>query len=145
MLAGMISGLKTGMSAIVQKKIEEKDTARGIGRDSLENLIATPAYVDLIIKAAVEVLKPNFPYQDGFITVGTNMSFSHEAPSSLGMTVSVKAILAKIDGNRFFFDIEAFDEVGRIGSGTHERVMVKLAGLNEKVKERTQLLQAKPK
>ena len=128
---------KVGMSAVLQKRIEESDTARGMGRDSLETLLATPTYVDLMIRAAIEVLKPNFPYQSGFITVGTAMTFNHQAPSALGMTVSVKATLAKIDGNRFFFDIEAFDEVGVIGRGTHERQVVKLQGLLDKVRERT--------
>lgn len=128
---------KVGMSAVIQKKIEESDTARGMGRDSLETLLATPTYVDLMIRAAIEVLKPNFPYQSGFISIGTAMSFVHVAPSALGMTVSVKATLSKIDGNRYFFDIEAFDEVGVIGRGTHERQMVKLQGLLDKVRERT--------
>ena len=128
---------KVGMSAVIQKKIEESDTARGMGRDSLETLLATPTYVDLMIRAAIEVLKPNFPYQSGFISVGTAMSFVHQAPSALGMTVSVKATLAKIDGNRFFFDIEAYDEVGVIGRGTHERQIVQLKGLLDKVRERT--------
>ena len=128
---------KVGMSAVVQKQIEESDTARGMGRDSLETLLATPTYVDLLIRASIEVLKPNFPYQSGFITVGTAMAFEHLAPSALGMTVSAKATLSKIDGNRFFFDIEAYDEVGVIGRGTHERQMVKLQGLLDKVRERT--------
>lgn len=131
---------KVGMSAVVQKRIEESDTARGMGRDSLETLLATPTYVDLMIRASIEVLKPNFPYQSGFITVGTAMAFEHLAPSALGMTVSAKATLTKIDGNRFFFDIEAFDEVGVIGRGTHERQMVKLQGLLDKVRERTAAL-----
>ena len=72
-----------GMSAVLQKRIEESDTARGMGRDSLETLLATPTYVDLMIRAAIEVLKPNFPYQSGFITVGTAMTFNHQAPSAL--------------------------------------------------------------
>jgi predicted thioesterase len=131
---------KVGMSAVLQKRIEESDTARGMGRDSLETLLATPTYVDLMIRASIEVLKPNFPYQSGFISVGTAMSFVHQAPSALGMTVSVKATLSKIDGNRYFFDIEAFDEVGIIGQGTHERQMVKLQGLLDKVRERTAAL-----
>jgi predicted thioesterase len=128
---------RIGTSAVIQKRIEESDTARGMGRDSLETLLATPTYVDLMIRAAIEVLRPNFPYQSGFITVGTAMSFDHEAPSALGMTVSVKATLTKVDGNQFYFDIEAFDEIGLIGRGTHERQMVKLQGLLDKVKERT--------
>lgn len=136
-----LTGFKVGTSAVIQKKIQEEDTARGMGRDSLESLLATPTYVDLMIRASIEVLKPNFPYQDGFITVGTAMSFEHQAPSSLGMTVSVKSTLNRIDGNHFFFDIVAFDEVGVIGTGTHERVMVKLQGLLGKVKERTALLE----
>ena len=48
---------KVGMSAVLQKRIEESDTARGMGRDSLETLLATPTYVDLMIRAAIPVSK----------------------------------------------------------------------------------------
>ncbi len=136
----LIPGLQVGASAVIQKRIEDEDTARHMGQDSLETLLATPTYVELMIRAAIEVLKPGFPYRSGFITVGTAMSFVHLAPSSLGMTVSVKAILTAVEDNRFRFDIEAYDEVGLIGRGTHERVMVKREILLEKVRQRTAML-----
>ncbi len=125
---------------MIQKKIEETDTAREMGLDSLETLLATPTYVDLMIRAAIKVLKPNFPYADGYITVGTAMSFNHLAPSSLGMKVSIRATLTGINGNHFSFKIEAFDELGIIGTGTHDRVMVKREGLMDKVKQRISAL-----
>lgn len=139
-MSELIPGLQVGASAVIQKKIEESDTAREMGLDSLDTLLATPTYVDLMIRAAIKVLKPNFPYGDGFITVGTAMSFSHLAPSSLGMKISVRATLTEIRGNHFTFRIEAFDELGTIGTGTHERVMVKRDGLMEKVKQRNAIL-----
>jgi fluoroacetyl-CoA thioesterase len=132
----LIPDLHIGANAVIQKKIEEADTVRGMGKDSLESLMATTAYIDMMIRASVQVLKPNFPYQTGFITVGTAMSFVHRAPSSIGMTVSVKSTLVKIDVNHFYFEIEAYDEAGIVGTGTHERVMVKREGLMEKVRER---------
>ena len=141
----LIPGLKPGMSAYVEKKIVTADTAQGMGRDVLDTLLATPAYVNLMIQAAVEVLRPNFPYDKNYITVGTAMSFAHDAPSALGMTVRVIATLTKIEGNRFFFNLEAFDEVGPIGHGTHERAMVHLGGLNKKINERTQKFKAQSK
>lgn len=136
----LIPDLHVGASAVVQKKVEIANTASEMGLDSLDTLLATPTYVDLMIRASIKVLKPNFPYSGGFITVGTSMSFNHLAPTSLGQNVSVRATLTAIHGNHFSFKIEAFDEIGIIGTGTHDRVMVSRDGLMEKVRQRTTVL-----
>lgn len=127
-----------GLSKIVQKKISEADTAQNYGGGMLGQLLATPAYVDLMITAAVQTVDPLLP--KGFITVGHYMSFTHNVPTGLGMTVSIKAVLSKVNGNRLFFDIVAYDEAGEIGRGQHERVVVNREHLLAKVKERAEFL-----
>lgn len=139
-MSTLIPGLAIGASAIVQKKVEESDTVQDMGMDTLETLLSTASTVDLVIRAAIKVLKPNFPYAEGYITVASSFAFTHLAPTSVGMKVSVRATLTEMHGNHFFFRIEAFDEVGPIGSGTHERVMVKREGLMDKVSQRQAIL-----
>jgi predicted thioesterase len=139
-MSDLIPGLAVGASAIVQKKVEESDAVQDMGQDTLETLLSTASMVDLILRAAIKVLKPNFPYEQGYITVGSAFSFTHLAPTSIGMKVTVRATLTEVHGNHFFFRIEAFDEVGPIGSGTHERVIVKRQSLMEKVGQRTSTL-----
>lgn len=126
--------LAPGIEAVVQKVVRDSDTAVHHGSGALACLLATPAYADLIILAAIEAVEKHLP--EGFITVGRYLEFTHDAPTGTGMTVSVKARLQEIDGNRLLFDIAAFDEVGGIGAGKHERVVVNREQMLRKAKER---------
>ncbi|MDT8902548.1 thioesterase family protein [Anaeroselena agilis] len=126
--------LAPGIEAVVQKTVRDDDTAAHHGSGALDCLLATPAYVDLLIRASVEAVESKLP--EGFITVGRYMEFTHDAPTGTGMAVTVKSVLSRIDGNRLFFDITACDELGFIGSGRHERVVVNRDQLLKKAKER---------
>ena len=131
--------LQPGLTSVVQQKVSDEHTAKHHGSGALDCLLATPSYVDMIISASVEAVEQYLP--KGFITVGRSMEFTHEAPSGLGMTVSVRATLRAVDGNRLFFDTLAYDEVGEIGQGTHERVVVNRDQLMIKAKERMKDIQ----
>ncbi|MDR7868633.1 MAG: hypothetical protein RIN56_17690 [Sporomusaceae bacterium] len=126
--------LAPGIEAVVQKTVRDADTAAHHGSGALACLLATPAYVDLMIHAAVQAVEKRLP--EGFITVGRYMEFTHDAPTGAGMSVTVKAVLSQVDGNRLLFDITACDELGVIGSGRHERAVVNRDQLMQKAKER---------
>lgn len=70
--------------------------------------------------------------EDGKGTVGTLMNVSHISATPLGMEVTAKSELVEIDRKRLVFKVEAFDERGRIGEGTHERFVID----NEKFQEK---------
>lgn len=126
--------LRPGLTSVIQKKVTDEHTAKHHGSGELDCLLATPAYVDMMISASVEAVDQDLP--KGFITVGRSMEFTHDAPSGLGMMVSVKATLTAVDGNRLLFDIVAYDELGEIGRGKHERIVVNREQLLNKAKER---------
>jgi fluoroacetyl-CoA thioesterase len=129
-----LDGFVPGMSAVVQKKVEESDTASNYGSGVLGRLLATPVFVQLVIKASTETVDPLLP--DGYVTVGKSMEISHEAPTSMGMTISVQSTLEKVEGNRLFFRIVACDALGDVGYGRHERIIVSEKVLWEKAQER---------
>lgn len=114
--------LSPGMHFVVKKMLTEKETAAQHGRPQLGHLIATPVYVGMMIAAATGTVEDRLPA--GLVTVGRAMEFTHDVPSSLGMTMRVKATLTKIAGDRLFFDIEAWDDRGPVGHGKHERAIV---------------------
>ena len=60
----------------------------------------------------------------GQTTVGTNLSISHDAPTPIGMEVSCKSELVKIDGRALSFEVEAVDDQGIVGRGAHDRFIV---------------------
>lgn len=131
--------LTSGTSEIVQRTVEKKHTGGTYGGGAMEDLLATPAYVDLMIRAAIQAVDHKLP--KGYITVGRGMEFSHDAPTGTGMSVSIKATLTEVKGNRLFFDILASDELGEIGSGRHERVVVNRDEWAKRVQERLKPVQ----
>jgi predicted thioesterase len=129
-----------GMSHIEQKTVEKKHTGYSYGGGgAMEDLLATPAYVNLMIPTAIAAVAHKLP--KGYITVGRSMEFTHEAPTGTGMSVSIQATVAEVRGNRILFDILASDELGEIGSGRHERVVVNRDDWTKRVQERLKPVQ----
>jgi len=122
--------IKMGESITIQKKVTESDTAINYGSGKLDNLFATPSLVALMIEASTELLDERL--EDGFITVGKSVQVNHEKPTILGQTISLKVTIKEYKGNQIKIDMEAFDEIGRIGSGHHERIVVNKNKLLEK-------------
>ena len=55
------------------------------------------------------------------------------AASPVGMKVECDTELIEVDGRRLVFKVEASDEKGLIGKGTHERFIIE----SEKFREKT--------
>jgi len=138
-----IPELKIGLSGSVQKKITTEDTALNFGSGSLKDLLATPTLAALMIEAAVTTVDPLLP--DRYITVGKSSSLIHEEPTIRGMTVTVTAKLAEIDRNRLVFEITAYDELGPVGTGVHERFIVNYDSFMDRVTTRCKPIEDKVK
>lgn len=129
--------LAIGQNSVVRKVVQKSDTA-GNYNCVLNELLATPACVEMIINAAVETIDKYLP--EGFISVGCSVEFSHTAPTSLGMTINIKTTITEIEGNHIVLEIVAWDEMGEIGHGRHERAVVNRDAALKKAKERTKFL-----
>jgi fluoroacetyl-CoA thioesterase len=58
----------------------------------------------------------------------------HVAVTPAGRTVTGEAKVTSVDGRRIEFSIRATDGNEEIGVGTHERVVVQLSKLSERMK-----------
>ncbi len=123
-----------GTKSVVQKRITREDTALNFGSGALKNLLATPTLAALMIEAAVKAIDPRLP--NGYITIGRSIDILHENPSVQGMTVTVSAELIEQHDSKLVFDLKAYDELGEIGKGRHERYVVNHDVLMNKVDER---------
>ena len=56
--------------------------------------------------------------------MGIHLDVSHDAPTPLGMTVICQSELVAVEGRKLTFRVEAKDEKGIIGKGTHERFII---------------------
>jgi predicted thioesterase len=61
---------------------------------------------------------------EGYDSVGTEISVRHLAATPVGMAVRFKATVNGVEGSRVRFRIEAWDEKEMIGEGTHERFII---------------------
>ena len=70
----------------------------------------------------------------GESAVGTLVNVRHLAATPVGHQVTADAVVTKIDGRRIEFEVSARDEIEEIGNGTHERMVVDLARLDQRLK-----------
>ena len=109
--------MTAGMKGKAETVVTEKNTAKAMGSGTLD-VFATPAMVALMEEAAWKCVAPE-------LELGTLMNVQHTSATPLSMHVTAECELTKVDNRRLVFTVKAFDEVGPIGSGTHERFIVK--------------------
>jgi fluoroacetyl-CoA thioesterase len=134
--------LKPGLSKTIQKTIVESDIL-SIGHGALTELLATPTMTALMIEASVSAVDPLLP--EGYVTVGLSTSVTYLNPTFIGMTVSVIATLVEIDMRKLVFEIMAFDELGQVGRGKHERYIVNMEHFMQMARKRCEPIQTKIK
>ena len=125
----MTIGTKHEVSTTVTTDV----TAAKIKSGSLE-VLATPYMVALMEQAASELCDKFVP--EGISTVGTALNISHLAPTPVGGKVKAVATLTAFDGRKASFNVEAYDDFGLIGKGTHERFTIKIESFMKKALER---------
>ena len=116
-----MNDLTTGLSAEISITVTESDTAAKWG-SGLVPVFGTPALVELMEAAAVKVLEGHLP--EGQTTVGGHIDVHHLAATPMGMKIRARAELITIEGRKLTFQIEAWDEVEKIGEAVHERFVI---------------------
>lgn len=113
--------IEIGMKGEVQSFVEREDTAAEVGSGSLL-VYATPCMVALMEGAACEAIAAALGENE--TTVGTELNIQHLSATPVGMDVHAEATVTAVEGRIITFEVEAFDEAGPIGKGTHKRALV---------------------
>ena len=99
---------------------------------TLPPVLATPIMIMVMENAALNAIKP---YLDaGESALGTRVDVRHLAATPAGRRVTGEATVTHADGRRIEFSVRATDGKEEIGVGTHERVVIELARLSERMK-----------
>ena len=128
--------METGMKHEVKVTVDRDLTAAKVGSGSLE-VFSTPSMVALMEQAAAELCQAELP--EGLTTVGTALNIEHLTATLCGVEVRAVATLTAFDGRRFDFAVEAYDNAGLIGKGTHTRFSVKIDKFLEKAQQRAEI------
>lgn len=122
--------LKTGIKGHQEMTVTNDFTAKTMGSGVMD-VYATPAMLALMEKTAFTSVVPYL--DEGCGTVGIKVEVEHVASSPVGMKIFCDSELTAIEGRKLIFSVEAFDEKGLIGKGTHERFIIE----SEKFQEKT--------
>ena len=113
--------LTQGLTGEASVTVDHSNTAAALG-SGLVPVFGTPALVALLELAAVQAVADALPA--GSTSVGTHLDVRHLAATPIGMTVRAQATLTGVEGRRLVFAVEAWDDVEKVGEGTHTRVVV---------------------
>lgn len=113
--------ITVGMKGEARTLVEREDTAQEVGSGSLL-VYATPCMVALMEGAACEAIADALG--EDKTSVGTELSIQHLSATPVGLEVWAEAEVTEVDGRTISFSVNAYDEAGQIGSGTHKRVVV---------------------
>lgn len=113
--------ITVGMKGEAATSVEREDTALEVGSGSLL-VYSTPCMVALMEGAACEALEGSL--SEDKTTVGVELNLKHLAATPVGMDVNAIAEVTAVDGNIITFQIEAFDETGKIGECIHRRAVI---------------------
>lgn len=122
---------KEGTSITKEGKVTENDTALKMGSGDLE-VYATPSMIALMENTAKSLVIDELPI--GYTTVGIEMNVKHIKASPIGANIKCNAVLIKVDGKKLFFDVEANDDQGIIGNGSHVRYVVNSSEFIKRIK-----------
>src|SRR5438876_7689755 len=99
---------------------------------TLPPVLATPVMIMVMENAALNAIRA---YLDpGESAVGTAIDVRHLAATPVGHVVTAMAEVTAVNGRKIEFTVSARDETEEIGRGTHERSLVDLKRVGEKMK-----------
>lgn len=130
-----------GDSESKQIVITEADVAKKTGEGSLTKLLGTPDLVEFMIQTSIGLIDSKL--DDGFISVGKKTSVTHEHPSVVGETVTLKVEISGIEHNHIELEFKVWDELGVVAAGSHVRTIVNDEWLMIKIKKQRAALENK--
>lgn len=113
--------LDPGLHASFRYAVLPSDTAVAHGSGDVD-VLATPRVVALVERATCAAVANELT--DDLTTVGTRVELDHAAPTGVGATVTVEAVLEGIDGRRLTFGVRVSDDERAVATGTVTRVLV---------------------
>lgn len=105
-----------------------------------ENVLSTPSMISEMEETCRLLLKDFVLKEKEWDSVGTIVDIKHIATTPVGSTIRLKAIIESVNNRRVMFNVEAFDDIEKIGEGKHERFIINVAKFKSKFEEKKRKL-----
>ena len=122
--------LQPGVSLSKRVVVDRPRTIGFMGEDA--RVYATPSMILDIEHTCRELILEFADANED--SVGIEVAVKHLAASLLGMTVTITANVAAVEGRKITFEVAARDELDAICSGSHSRFVVDVDKTIERVK-----------
>ncbi|WP_299025119.1 thioesterase family protein [uncultured Thermanaerothrix sp.] len=126
--------LQPGLSNELTLVVQESDSTRALGDDTLPVVLSTPRLIAYLEHTAHHAIYSHL--EAGQTSVGTLVNVRHMAATPLGMRVRFRAEVVAVNGRRVRFRVEAWDEVEKIAEGEHERFIIDRARFEERLAQK---------
>ena len=113
--------LKPGVQGTFTITVDQSHLASTMGNVDVD-VLATPMVAMMFEAAATDALAPAM--MENEISVGTWISVRHLKPTPIGMSVTATVTLKEINGVRYLFNVEVYDEIEKVAEGNIERAII---------------------
>ena len=122
--------IQPGATGEYQTTVTDEIAINFLGSDAAR-VLGTPFLIMLIEMTARNAIKPLL--EEGFDSVGSDVSIRHLAATPMGMHVTFRAEVIQVEGRRVKFRVEASDEKEKVAEGTHERFVINVGRFVERL------------
>jgi fluoroacetyl-CoA thioesterase len=123
--------IPTGARGAYSLRVERRHLADSFKDSILPPVFSTPYLVLIMENAALNAIRQYL--EPGESAVGTRVDIRHLVATPVGRELTAHAEVIRTEGRRIDFRIWATDGVEDIGTGTHERTLVSVARIIEKM------------
>ena len=113
--------LDPGLHASFRYAVTTEDTAVALGSGDVP-VLGTPRVVALVERATCAAVANALT--DDLTTVGVRVEVDHLAPTPVGGTIEVDAVLEAVEGRRLTFGVRVRDDERDVARGTVVRTLV---------------------
>ncbi len=121
--------LKIGIQYTQELLVTHDKTAKAVRSGGLD-VLATPILIALMETCAWQSVLSYM--ESGFDTVGISVDMQHMAPTPVGMMIHCTSTLIAIHDRELTFQIEAFDDDGKIAQACHKRFIINIEKFQNK-------------
>jgi fluoroacetyl-CoA thioesterase len=129
----LLARVTPGLSGTAELVVGPEHTAPFIGSGRIA-VLATPVMINVIEAAALAAVEHLLPA--GHQSLGIHLDVSHVAATPVGVRVTARAEVLRVEGRTITFTVDARDEFERIGGGSHRRMVVSVARFDERVQRK---------
>lgn len=101
-----------------------------------ENVLSTPSMISEMEETCRLLLKEYYLKDKEWDSVGTIVNIKHLAATPVGSKIKLNAIVDSVDGRKVMFNVDAYDELEKIGEGKHERFIINIPRFRSKFEDK---------